>query len=104
VRDADEIERGITAFAQSGPGGLVVTSGAHANLHRELIMTLAARHRLPAVYSFRRAPADARAEPRGRALFSPTRHRRVPRVNRRDLREVVVATPGSVAWRIACAT
>ena len=54
VRDADEIERGITAFAQSGPGGLVVTSGAHANLHRELIIRLAAQHRLPAVYSFRR--------------------------------------------------
>jgi putative tryptophan/tyrosine transport system substrate-binding protein len=53
VRDAGEIERGITAFAQSGPGGLVVTSGAHAFAHRELIITLAARHRLPAVYSYR---------------------------------------------------
>ena len=53
VRDAGEIERGIVAFAQSGPGGLVVTSGAHAFAHRELIIALAARLRLPAVYSYR---------------------------------------------------
>jgi hypothetical protein len=54
VRDASEIERGITGFAQSGPGGLIVTSGAFAFVHRELIVTLAARHRLPAVSPYRR--------------------------------------------------
>jgi putative tryptophan/tyrosine transport system substrate-binding protein len=53
VRDAGEIERAITAFARSSKGGLIVTSSALAIVHRELIVTLAARHRLPAVYSDR---------------------------------------------------
>jgi putative ABC transport system substrate-binding protein len=53
VRDAGEIERSITAFAQSPNGGLIVTSGAFAIVHRELILALAARHRLPAVYAYR---------------------------------------------------
>ena len=50
VRDAAEIERAITAFARSPNGGLIVTASALAMLHRDLIITLAARHRLPAVY------------------------------------------------------
>jgi putative ABC transport system substrate-binding protein len=50
VREADEIERGVTAFARSANGGLVVTSGILTAIHRELIVALAARHRLPAVY------------------------------------------------------
>jgi putative ABC transport system substrate-binding protein len=54
IRDAGELERGVTAFARSTNGGLIVTSSAFANVHRELIVTLADRHRLPAVYSFRR--------------------------------------------------
>jgi putative ABC transport system substrate-binding protein len=53
ARDADEIERGITAFARGSNGGLIVTGSALAVVHRDLIITLAARHRLPAVYSFR---------------------------------------------------
>ena len=53
VRDAGEIERGIAAFARSPNGGLIVVVGASAIVHRELITTLAARHRLPAVYPFR---------------------------------------------------
>ena len=53
VRDANEIERAITAFARSANGGLVVTGSASATTHRELIITLAARHKLPAVYSGR---------------------------------------------------
>ena len=51
VRDAGEIERAVTAFARGPNGGLIVTASALANVHRELIITLAARHRLPAVYS-----------------------------------------------------
>ena len=51
VRDAGEIERAITAFARSANGGLIVTASALASRHRELIVTLAARHRLPAVYA-----------------------------------------------------
>ena len=53
VRDAGEIERAVTAFARAPNGGLIVTASALAIVHRELIITLAARHRLPAVYPFR---------------------------------------------------
>jgi len=50
VRDAGEIERAITAFAHSPNGGLIVTGSALVGLHRHLIIALAARHKLPAVY------------------------------------------------------
>jgi putative tryptophan/tyrosine transport system substrate-binding protein len=50
MRDAGEIERAVTAFARSPGGGLIVTAGAGAQLHRDLIILLAARHKLPAVY------------------------------------------------------
>jgi putative ABC transport system substrate-binding protein len=50
ARDADEIERDIAAFARSGNGGLIVTASALARVHINLIITLAARHKLPAVY------------------------------------------------------
>ncbi len=50
VRDAAEIERAIAAFARSPNSGLIVTSSALTARHRELIIALAARHKLPAVY------------------------------------------------------
>lgn len=50
VRDAAEIERSIAAFAGTPSGGLVVTQSAQALSHRALILTLAARHKLPTVY------------------------------------------------------
>ncbi|MGB8398778.1 ABC transporter substrate-binding protein [Bradyrhizobium sp.] len=53
VRDASEIERDVTAFARGSNSGLIVTSSGLAAVHRELIITLAARYRLPAVYSYR---------------------------------------------------
>jgi ABC-type uncharacterized transport system substrate-binding protein len=53
VRDPSEIERAIAAFARSANGGLIVTGSATASLHRELIISLAAQHKLPAVYSNR---------------------------------------------------
>ena len=53
VRDAGEIERAVAAFARSRNGGLIVTASALAAVHRDLIVTLAARHKLPAVYSRR---------------------------------------------------
>jgi len=53
VRDAGEIERAITAFARGSNSGLIVTSSGSAAVHRELIITLAARYRLPAVYNYR---------------------------------------------------
>ena len=51
VRDAPEIERAITAFARAANGGLIVTQSALTTIHRDLIVMLAAHHRLPAVYS-----------------------------------------------------
>ena len=53
VRDAGEIERIVAAFARSSNAGLIVTASTSAAVHRDLIITLAARHRLPAVYAFR---------------------------------------------------
>ena len=53
VSDVGEIERAIAAFARSPNGGLIVTASVVANVHRDLLITLAARHRLPAVYSDR---------------------------------------------------
>ena len=50
LRNAEEIERAITVFAASSKGGLIITTSTGATTHRELIIALAARHRLPAVY------------------------------------------------------
>jgi putative tryptophan/tyrosine transport system substrate-binding protein len=52
VRDADEIERSIAAFTRGSNDGLIMVGPpSSAQVHRDLIITLAARHRLPAVYS-----------------------------------------------------
>jgi ABC-type uncharacterized transport system substrate-binding protein len=51
ARNASEIERAVTAFARSGNGGLIVTASPVALRHRDLIVTLAARQRLPGVYT-----------------------------------------------------
>ena len=53
LRDASEIERAITAFARSPNGGLIVAVSAASLTHRDLIIRLAAQHRLPAVYAYR---------------------------------------------------
>ena len=53
VRDAGEIERAVAAFASGSNGGLIVTGSALGIVHRKLITTLAARYKLPAVYSNR---------------------------------------------------
>jgi ABC-type uncharacterized transport system substrate-binding protein len=50
IRDPAEIERGIAAFAASSDGGIIVTGSPFAPTHRELIVTLATRHKLPAIY------------------------------------------------------
>jgi putative ABC transport system substrate-binding protein len=54
VREAGEIERTVAAFAGASNGGLIVTASALSVVHRDLIITLAARHKLPAVYFQRR--------------------------------------------------
>ncbi len=53
MRDAGDIERTVAAFARSANGGLIVTPNGWVSLHRDLIITLAARHKLPAIYPFR---------------------------------------------------
>jgi ABC-type uncharacterized transport system substrate-binding protein len=53
LRDVGEIERAIVDFARSPNGGLVVLPSGLSSVHRELIIELASRHRLPAVYPFR---------------------------------------------------
>jgi len=53
VTDTDEIERGITTFARDPHGALILTNGPAAIRHREMIIGLAARHKLPAVYPYR---------------------------------------------------
>ena len=53
VRDASEIERAVPAFADRPSGGLIATASAPTAIHRELIIALATRHKLPAVYPFR---------------------------------------------------
>jgi putative ABC transport system substrate-binding protein len=52
IRDAGEIERAVKEFARSANGGLIVTSSGLANVHRNLIVGLAAKLQLPAIYSF----------------------------------------------------
>jgi putative ABC transport system substrate-binding protein len=59
MSDASDIERAVTAFARSSNGGMIVTAGAAAQLLREPIITLAARYKLPAVYSDRNFVAAA---------------------------------------------
>ena len=58
VRNAGEIERALTAFAQGSNGGLIVTGSPGTLFHRALIVALAARHKLPAVYWVRRFVTD----------------------------------------------
>jgi ABC-type uncharacterized transport system substrate-binding protein len=53
VREATEIERAIKAFAGRPDGGLIITGSASATVHRGLIITLAARYKLPAIYANR---------------------------------------------------
>ena len=55
VSDAREIDRAVTAFAREPNGGLIVTAGPLTVVHRDLIVNLAARHKLPAIY-FDRTP------------------------------------------------
>ena len=57
VRDTDEIERGVEAFARSGHGGLIITASGTGS-RRALIIALASRLRLPAIYPYRYFPVD----------------------------------------------
>jgi putative ABC transport system substrate-binding protein len=63
ARDAGEIERGITELGRSANGGLIVPASTPAIFHRKLIIALAARHRLPAIYPYRFFVADGAWSP-----------------------------------------
>jgi ABC-type uncharacterized transport system substrate-binding protein len=52
IRDAAEIERAVGAFARTPNGGMIVTGSPSQGIHRELLISLAAKHRLPAIYPF----------------------------------------------------
>jgi putative ABC transport system substrate-binding protein len=68
VRDASEIERAVAAFVRSPNGGLIVTPSGLVLVHRKLIITLAARHKLPTVYTDRTFVAAG-----GLASYGPDR-------------------------------
>jgi ABC transporter substrate binding protein len=71
VRDPEDIERSIPEFARAANGGLILTAGTLGIRHRDLIVRLAARHRLLAVYPYRFFPA-------GGGLMSDRFKRHVP--------------------------
>ena len=68
VRDTDEIERTVAAFARSGNGGVIVPPGGTA-AHRKLIISLAARYKLPSVYPYRYWALDG-----GLISYGPNTH------------------------------
>ena len=73
ARDAGEIARGIAAFARGPNGGLIVVTSAAAIIHRELIVALAAQHRLPAVYPYRGIVAEGGLISYGSDVVEPFR-------------------------------
>jgi putative ABC transport system substrate-binding protein len=58
VHDADQIERAITSFAREPNGGLILFPSIFTSDHRDIVVALAARHRLPAMYPYRAAAVD----------------------------------------------
>jgi putative ABC transport system substrate-binding protein len=74
VEEPDQIERAVTAFARASNSGLIVTGGTLTAVHRKLIIALAARHRLPAVYPLRYFPADGGLISYGPDTVDPYRH------------------------------
>ncbi len=71
VRDADEIDRGISAFGPGPNNGLLVTASPLASVHREKIIALAARHRLPSIFAYRHFVAAGGLISYGPDLLSP---------------------------------
>ncbi len=72
VRDTDEIERNVSAFARSGNGGMIVTSGGTGS-RRKLIIGLASRHKLPSVYPYRYYAIDGGLVTYGPNTLDPVR-------------------------------
>jgi putative ABC transport system substrate-binding protein len=74
VREPAEIEHAIAAIAREPGGGLIVTASGFAILHRELIIAMAAQHRLPAVYPYRFMVSDGGLISFGASSIDPYRH------------------------------
>jgi hypothetical protein len=74
MRDAGEIDQAVTAFARASNSGLIVTPAGSA-VHRNLIITLAARHRLPTIYPYRYHAADGGLISYGPDSIEPYRRR-----------------------------
>jgi putative ABC transport system substrate-binding protein len=72
VRDTDDIERNVAAFARSGNGGMIVTSGG-TGARRKLIIGLASRHKLPSVYPYRYYAVDGGLVTYGPNTLDPVR-------------------------------
>ena len=72
-REASEIERAIAAFARTSNGGLITTGSALATIHRDLIIGLAAKHKLPAVYYRRVFSASGGLISYGPDIIDPSR-------------------------------
>lgn len=81
VRIAQEIAQAITAFARSPHGGLIVTASGLAAMHRDLIITLAARHKLPAVYARRLFVVEGGLMCYGPDRWPTCRYRRQPNMS-----------------------
>ena len=71
--DAEEIGRDLAEFSRNGRGGLIVTSSRLARIHRQQIIELAARYRLPAIYAFRLYVSDGGLMSYGPDAISPYR-------------------------------
>jgi putative ABC transport system substrate-binding protein len=129
LRDVDEIESAVAAFARAPNGGLILTASGLALIHRDLIVTLAARHKLPAVYwdrfyvtsgglmsygpdsvdTFRRAASLCRADSQGRqarrsarppVLEIRIRHQSLSRARDRHSRAAVAHRPSRRGYRV----
>ena len=74
MRDDSEIEHDLSAFARSPNGGLIVTASAAAAVHKDFIVTAAARHKLPAVYYDRNFAAAGGLVSYGPDLVEQYRH------------------------------
>jgi putative ABC transport system substrate-binding protein len=72
VRDTDEIERNVEAFARSGSGGMIVTAGG-TGARRKFIISLASRHKLPSVYPYRYYAVDGGLMTYGPNTLDPVR-------------------------------
>jgi putative ABC transport system substrate-binding protein len=72
VRDTDEIERSVAAFARSGSGGMIVTSGGTGS-RRNLLISLASGHKLPSIYPYRYYAVDGGLMTYGANTLDPVR-------------------------------